>query len=294
MNNKATLIGSSAIIMWSMLALFTASTQGIPQFQLLAMTFAVGGLIGLIFLSTKGRVGWAKLKQPISAWAIGVGGLFGYHFLYFTALSNAPVVDASLIAYLWPLLIVLFSAFLPNEKLHWYHVVGSVIGLCGASLLILQKGSFSFSSDYSFGYLAAIGGALTWAIYSVLNRTQGSVPTETVAGFCIMTALLAFICHMMFEQWVMPQGIQWFAIAGLGIGPVGAAFYTWDYGTKHGNIKMLGVFSYAAPLLSTFFLMLNGQAPATWGLALACIFITGGAIIASLDFFQKKKICNDV
>ncbi|SCA57485.1 conserved membrane hypothetical protein [Candidatus Terasakiella magnetica] len=288
MRNKATLTGMSAIVMWSMLALFTAATQGIPQFQLLALTFSVGGCIGLIFLSRNGAKGWKKLKQPILSWVIGVGGLFGYHFFYFTALSHAPVVDASLIAYLWPLLIVLFSAFLPGESLRWYHVVGAITGLCGASILVLQKGEFTFSAEYSFGYLAAVVCALVWSIYSVLNRTQGSVPTEAVAGFCILTAILAFFSHLMFEQWVMPQTSQWIAIIALGIGPVGAAFYTWDFGTKHGNIKMLGVLSYSAPLLSTLLLVISGQATASWNLAIACILITGGAIIASLDFFSQR------
>ncbi|MDV7340479.1 EamA family transporter [Terasakiella sp. A23] len=288
MKNKATLTGISAIIMWSLLALFTAHTQGIPPFQLLALSFLVGGTVGLIYLFRRGREGFQKLKQPLSAWALGVGGLFGYHFLYFTALSNAPVVDASLIAYLWPLLIVLFSAFLPGERLKWFHVAGALTGLCGAALLVLQKGNLSFSADYSFGYLAAVGCALTWSIYSVLNRTQGSVPTETVAGFCILTALLAFLCHLMFEQWVTPPPAQWIAILGLGIGPVGAAFYTWDFGTKHGNIKMLGVLSYGAPLLSTLLLTMTGQASATWALGAACLLITGGAVIASLDFFRKE------
>ena len=288
MENKATLIGFSAIVMWALLALFTSTTNGIPQFQLLALTFAVGGGIGLLVVARKGREGFKTFKQPLKAWVIGVGGLFGYHFFYFTALSNAPVADASLIAYLWPLLIVLFSAFLPGEKLRWFHVVGAFIGLGGAVVLVASKGEFSFSAEYGFGYLAAIICSLTWSLYSILNRTQGSVPTETVAGFCVLTAVLAAGCHVMMEEWVTPDGSQWLAIFGLGFGPVGAAFYTWDYGTKHGNIRMLGVLSYGAPLLSTLILTLTGHAEPTWALGLACLLITGGAVIASLDYFKAK------
>jgi len=288
MSQKATLIGFSAILMWSLLALFTAGTQGIPQFQLLGLTFSIASIVGLAFIFRKGRDGVRKLKQPLSAWVIGVGGLFGYHFLYFTALSNAPVVDASLIAYLWPLLIVIFSALLPGEKLRCFHILGAVSGFIGASLLILEKGGISFSSQFSLGYMAAMACALTWSLYSILNRTQGNIPTETVAGFCIFTALFAFICHGLFESWVMPEGMQWLAIAALGLGPVGAAFYTWDYATKHGNIKMLGVLSYGAPLFSTIFLTVAGQTNPTWNLGAACLLITGGAVLASLDFFKAR------
>ncbi|WP_417783761.1 DMT family transporter [Terasakiella pusilla] len=285
---KATLIGGCAILMWSLLALFTSATKGIPQFQLLALTFSVGGLVGLIYIHFYSPSGWSLIRQPWQAWAIGVLGLFGYHFFYFTALSKAPVADASLIAYLWPLLIVLFSAFLPNERLRWFHVLGGVTGLAGALLIVASKGPFTFDAQYGMGYLAAVGCALTWSLYSVLNRTQGQVPTEVVAFFCLATACLGAVCHLAFEEWVSPNLLQWAAIIGLGIGPVGASFYTWDYGTKFGDIRLLGVMSYAAPVLSTLLLVVSGQANADWSLAVACLLITFGAILASLDFFKKK------
>lgn len=288
MEFKATALGSTAIIMWSLLALFTASTQGIPPFQLLFLTFGVGGTIGFLIIILKGGNLVRIFNIPLKAWFICVGGLFGYHFFYFTALSNSPVADASLIAYLWPLLIVLFSSFLPGENLRWFHILGGIFALFGAVILIVGKGEISLSSQYIFGYLMALMSALIWAIYSILNRTLSGVSTDAVAGFCIVTAILGAFSHMILEQWVMPSNDQWLAIFGLGIGPVGAAFYVWDYGTKHGNIKLLGVLSYGAPLLSTIILTLSGKAELTWALAVACLFITGGALIASLDLFKAR------
>ena len=123
----ATIIGFSAVLMWSLLALLTAASGSVPPFQLTAMAFAIGGLLGLIWLA--GRGGWRDLRQPAAAWVLGVGGLFGYHFFYFTALRSAPPIDASLIAYLWPLLIVVLSAFLPGERLRWFHLAGAALGL---------------------------------------------------------------------------------------------------------------------------------------------------------------------
>lgn len=290
MNAKANLSGISAIAMWSLLALFTSATTGIKPFQMLALTFFVGALIGFAFIAHRGKSGWAKLKQPLRVWVLGVGGLFGYHFFYFTALSNAPVADASLIAYLWPLLIVVFSAFLPGERLRWFHMVGAFMGLGGATLLVASKGEFSFSSQFAWGYMAACACALIWSLYSVLNRTQGHVPTETVAGFCLLTAVLGALSHMMFENWVDPTFSQWLAIIALGAGPVGASFYAWDYGTKHGNIHFLGVCSYGAPLFSTLFLTMAGQAEVTIYLVVACLLITSGAVLGSLDMFKKVRV----
>lgn len=286
---KPTLIGSTAVLMWATLALFTTFTGLIPPFQLTAMSFAIAFLIGLGLWWRKGDNIWHNLKLPPAVWVTGVLGLFGYHFFYFMALKNAPVVEASLIAYLWPLLIVIFSALLPGERLRWFHLVGAVAGFAGAGLLVTKGQGLAFETQYALGYAAALVCALTWSTYSVLSRFFGAVPTDAVGGFCGATAVLALGCHLLFEQTVWPTGWEWLAVLLLGLGPVGAAFFIWDHGVKRGNIKVLGAFSYAAPLLSTLLLIGFGLAEATWVLGLACVFIVGGAVLAAGEFFGSKN-----
>jgi drug/metabolite transporter (DMT)-like permease len=219
---------------------------------------------------------------------LGIAGLFGYHFFYFLALRHAPAVEASLIAYLWPLLIVFFSALLPGERLRWFHGAGAIAGFLGAALLVTKGQGFRFDAQYTTGYLSALVCALTWAGYSILSRRFGAIPTSAVGGFCGATAILAWGCHALFETTVIPTGWQWAAILGLGLGPVGLAFFTWDYGVKHGNIRVLGALSYAAPLLSTLLLIACGRAEATMVVGVACGLIVGGALLATLDFFWPR------
>lgn len=286
---KSTLIGFTAILMWATLALFTALTGSIPPFQLTAMTFSVAFFIGLGLWFKKGDPILGHLTLPKLVWILGVGGLFGYHFFYFMALKNAPAVEASLIAYLWPLLIVVFSALLPGERLRWFHLAGALAGFIGAGLLVTKGNALAFDSQYGLGYLSALVCALTWSTYSVLSRRFGSIPTDSVGGFCGVTAVLALVCHLLFEETVWPGGGGWLAILCLGLGPVGVAFFTWDYGVKRGNIKILGAFSYAAPLLSTLLLIVFGLADASWIIGLACAFIVGGAILAAGDFLEINQ-----
>jgi drug/metabolite transporter (DMT)-like permease len=282
----ATLIGFSAILMWSLLALFTAASGTMPPFQLSAICFAIGSLPGIIVLIARPQR-MALLKQPAKVWIIGIAGLFGYHFLYFTALRNAPPVEAGMISYLWPLLIVVGSAFLPGEKLQWNHIAGSLAGFAGAVLIISGKG-LAFDPAYLTGYTAALACAFTWSGYSLLTRRFPAVSTDVVTGFCMATSVLSLICHLALETTVWPQtGFQWAAILGLGLLPVGAAFYAWDYGVKNGNIQLLGVGSYAAPLLSTLVLVLFGFAEPGWRLAIACLLVTGGAVVAAKDMIFK-------
>ena len=279
----ATMIGLGAILLWSALALMTAASGQIPPFELAALTFLIGGLIGLAFAAARGRLG--ALIQPWPVWLVGVGGLFGYHALYFAALRLAPPAEASLIAYLWPLLIVLMSALLPGDRLSARHIVGALLGFGGAAVLFWGKigaGAANLTHTVALGYLLALGCAFVWSSYSVLSRRLRQAPTEAVAGFCLVTSALATICHAAFETTAIPENFsQAAAIVGLGLGPVGLAFYVWDFGVKNGDIRLLGVAAYAAPVLSTLILVVAGFAPATPSLGLACALIVSGAVVAA-------------
>ena len=287
---KATAIGFTAVLMWAALALLTALTGAVPPFQLLAMCFAIATLIACGFWLIRGQNPLSYMRQKPMVWLLGIGGLFGYHFFYFVAIDNAPTVEASLIAYLWPLLIVIFSALLPDERLRWFHVAGASLGLGGAALLVTRGTALSLDPRYSVGYGAACICAVTWSGYSVLSRRFGSVPTEAVGGFCAVAALLGMVCHLAFEETVWPDGmVEWGAVVLLGLGPVGGAFFTWDYGVKHGDIQVLGASSYAAPLLSTILLIAAGLAPFTGSVAAACLLIVGGAALASRSILFRRR-----
>ncbi|CAN7320681.1 EamA family transporter [Mesorhizobium amorphae] len=285
---RATLIGFSAVAMWALLALLTDASGQVPPFLLSAITFAIGTCVGLgarMVMPASGKVE----KIPLQVWVIGIVGLFGYHFFYFTALRNAPAVEASLIAYLWPLLIVLGSALMPGERLAWNHVVGALLGLAGTVLVVTKGGGLAFDARYAFGYAMAGVCALLWSAYSLLSRRFPSVPTGIVTWFCAATSALSLVCHLLLEKTVLPDGAgQWLAVLGLGLMPVGAAFYAWDIGVKRGNIQVLGAASYAAPLLSTLVLIAAGVAEPSLRILAACLLITGGAALAAKSLFMRK------
>jgi drug/metabolite transporter (DMT)-like permease len=279
----ATLVGFAAVLMWAVLALLSASSGAVPPFQLATMTFLVGGLLGVATWPLRPAAA-AALRQEPRVWLLGVAGLFGYHALYFSAIRAAPAIEVSLIAYLWPLFLVVFSALLPGERLRLHHLLGVVLGLAGALLVISGGHGLALHGGLKLGHVLAFACAIVWAAYSVLSRRLGQVPSDVVAGFCLATAALAFLTHLAFETTVWPQGPgQWLAVLGLGLLPVGAAFYTWDYGVKRGDIMVLGAASYASPLISTLVLVASGIAPFHWSVAVACLLITTGAVLAAKD-----------
>jgi len=290
---RATLVGALAALLWAALALLVVEAQPIPPFELVFFTFAIAFLLAfgkwLVERMRGGPPVLQHLRLPWRAWAVGVGGLFGYHFLYFNALARAPAVEASLICYLWPLLVVAFSVLLPGERLRWFHVAGTLAGLLGAALLVTKGQAVGFDPRYLAGYLFALACAFTWAGYSHLSRRLARIPSDAVGAFCGATALLGLLCHLLLEDWVAPDAGNALAILLLGVGPVGAAFFFWDWGVKRGDIQALGALSYLSPLLSTLLLIAAGRASASWVLAAACLLIVGGAALAAGGLFARSR-----
>lgn len=279
---RATMAGVVAILLWAALALLTAGARGIPPFELLGLCFGVAFLAGLVVLGLRGQAALAQLRQPLTPWLTAFCGIFFYHALYFFALSAAPAAQASLIGYLWPLLIVLLSAVLPGaERLRARHVAGALLGFAGTALILTGRAPEAPRAESAAGYAAAFGCALIWSGYSVLNRRFARTPSGMIVGVCGAVALAGAACHAAFETTTWPDTGQMTAILLLGVGPTGLAFLAWDNATKHGHLRLLGSLAYFAPLVSTLLLVAAGEAAATTPLLLAMLFIMGGAVIAT-------------
>lgn len=272
--------GLGAILLWSMLAAVTVQARGVPPLELMSLSFAVAFALGLILRLRKqrrreaSRTGWGALLTAFS-------GLFFYHALYFYALAHAPADQASLINYLWPLLIVLFSALLADGAgMRSRHVIGAGLGLCGTVLVVMRHPQLHSSA--LGGYAASLACAVVWAAYSVFNRRFAGVSSLVILDVCGGVALAAAMAHLAIEpRTVVPDTRQGLAILALGLGPTGLAFVAWDYATKHGSLPVLGALSYLAPLLSTALLVAVGAAQGGLALFAAAIMVLGGSAIAA-------------
>lgn len=260
----ATAPALGAIFLWGGLAALALRLADVPPFLLTGMALAVGSLVG----------GRALLRRPPppAALALGVYGLFGFHFFLFLALRHAPPVEANLVNYLWPLLIVVLApAMVPGVRASARHAVAAVIGFAGAALLISAGGEVG--GGPAIGYVFAAVSALVWSTYSLLTRRFSAFPTGYVSWFCLVSGVASLACHFAFEPRYVPQGGQWLLLAVLGLGPMGAAFFLWDVAMKRGDPRAIGNLAYLTPLLSTLGLVLFGGAalPATAVPAMALI-----------------------
>lgn len=264
-----------AIALWATLATLGVALAHLPPFLLTGLALLIGGVPALPVV-LRDRTAW---RVPAGTLALGVYGLFGFHLLLFVALRHAPAVEANLVNYLWPLLIVVLAPLvLPRLRLSLRHVVAALLGLAGAALAIV--GGRDTAPGFAWGYVAAAGSAFVWASYSLWTRRVRPFHTAAVGLFALVSGLLSLACHALFEPAASLAARDLALVTLMGLGPLGAAFYFWDRALKTGDPRTIGVLSYLTPLLSTLLLLLATGRPLTWTIAAAAALILGAALLA--------------
>jgi drug/metabolite transporter (DMT)-like permease len=261
-----------AIALWASLATLGVALKHVPPFLLTGLALVIGSLPA-----------WPLMRQwrvPPRTLALGVYGLFGFHFLLFIALRVAPAVEANLVNYLWPLfMVVLAPLLLTGVTLTAGHVLAALAGFAGAAIAILGGGGVT--GAWSWGYLPALGSALIWASYSLWTRRVASFPTAAIGLFGLVSGLLSLACHALLEPSVALSTRDWMLIAVMGLGPLGAAFFLWDKALKCGDARHIGILSYLTPLASTALLVLVTGRTLTAAIAVAAALIIGAALLGT-------------
>ncbi|MEI8156869.1 MAG: DMT family transporter [Burkholderiales bacterium] len=277
-SGKSTVLALGAIALWGSLAPLGVLLVHVPPFLLTGLGLLVGSLIALPLSGGK----FSAVRVPLSTLALGVYGLFGFHFLLFIALRHAPPVQANLVNYLWPLGIVLMTPlFLPGMRLHVLHIAAAFLGFGGAALAILGGRDDALQGGLAWGYIPALASAFVWASYSLLTQRVPPFRSAAIGLFGLVSGGLSLLCHVLLEPVVTLSIGDWVLIVAMGLGPLGAAFYLWDAALKRGDARQIGVLSFLTPLLSTLALLWVRSEPPSLSVALAAAMIIGAAVLGS-------------
>ncbi len=270
--HRSNWLALGAILLWASLAMLGLRLSHLPPFWLTGVALLMGSVIALPL----SRLDFSQWRLPLRTLALGVYGLFGFHFLLFIALRHAPPVQANLVNYLWPLgMVVLAPLLLPGMRLTLRHALAAGIGFAGAALAI--TGARAVEVELAWGYLPALGSAFVWASYSLLTQREPPFSTSAIGLFALVSGTLSLLCHVLLEPPAQVRSEDWPALLLMGLGPLGAAFYLWDAALKQGNPQQIGLLSFLTPLLSTLLLLWSSGQAVSLTVAGAAALIVGAA-----------------
>jgi drug/metabolite transporter (DMT)-like permease len=272
------------VLMWSTLATSVNLLHGVPTLFVNGVALTLGGLLGLP---------WAKYwKLPIRLVLLGSGLLFVYHVVYFFALQLGDPIGVSLVHYLWPVIIVCLSGSLATAGRQRRMMLLSVaLGFGGAAAAcwsVQQPASAAGASGFAerhlsyeiAAYLLALLSAFAWAAYSVLGKRYRNISSLSVGAFSLPAGLACLAMYYASGHTPALTAQDWTVLVYMGLGPMGIAFYLWDFGMKKANTSVTTAMSYATPVLSTVFLALNMAQRLPVTLWIGVVMVVASVIVA--------------
>lgn len=175
--NVKKLAGSTPFLM-GLLLCFWGSYATIGKFILAEIdNYQLNFYLFLFSLFVFPMINFRHMKNPekMEAKEYGVillSGIvyFAYYFTYAFALNFIPAVEASMINYLFPIMIVIFAVIIHKERLSLGKVAAIILGFLGVFIIATNGYIFSFRLSNPLGDLMAFTAAISWGLFSNLGR----------------------------------------------------------------------------------------------------------------------------
>lgn len=213
----------------------------------------IGALFLLVvFIWTKQKILWRRLKRNSTALFIASVALSGNWIFLFQAYKETTIANAALSYYFAPVLVIMLSPFVLKEKLSLKKAVCIGTALLGL-FFILQNGRMDPTGHHLLGIGYGLVAAGFYAILTLVNKfirdLDGLVNTLLQLGLSVA---------MLFPFVLFTDGFSFLSITSntiilmlvLGIVHGGVGFYLFFNGMKGLKGQSIAVLSYIDPLTS--------------------------------------------
>jgi drug/metabolite transporter (DMT)-like permease len=240
-------------------------------------------------------IAWVSFRRDLFYFALlGLFGIVGYHFFFFSSLHYTRVANTAIINATNPIVTGMMAAAFIKEKLTLKNYIGIAGAVAGVLLLISQShtvpGNFAlaFLSDLNIGDLLMLLAVISWAAYGIIikklsNRYSGLILTIYAFVFGVLELLILTIFENPVGQLrTMSLGSL---LSVLYMGIFASAVGIWLYNLSIEAIGPTRTSSLVYSLVPIFTAVLAGlffAEPIT-----AVMVISGGLIIISLRYMFK-------
>ena len=172
----------------------------------------------------------------------------------YLALKYTTATNGTLIYTTSPVLIILLERLFLGRRSHFREMAGTLIAFAGVAVIVL-RGSFetALSLSFNIGDLLVFAGAVSWAGYSILYRSE---PVRHVGNLPLfaLVAIFGALSNLPVALWELAEGDalpteahSWAAIAGIVLISSLLAFSTFQFGVRALGASIAGVFMYLLP-----------------------------------------------
>lgn len=290
--NKAYLLALLAVLFWStMSSAFKITLRYIAFDQLLLWSSLFGAAVLLIInqLGSKPlNFKHISVKNLVASAIMGFFNPFLYYLVLFKAYDLLEAQIAGTLNYTWPIVLVLMSIFMLKQKISLWSIGAIFISFFGI-VIISTKGSFTSLGDSSqLGIILAVGSALFWAYYWILNMKDkreetGKIFLNLIFGFAYILIYLLIISKPI----SFPTGYALLGSVYIGIFEMSLTFVIWLLAlTNSSNTAKVSNLIYLSPFIALFFIRFAVDEKIHFSTFVGLIFIVGGIL---LQKFVKRE-----
>ena len=244
-----------------------------------AFLFAIISLFVIILFNGTHKEIKKYSKKDISYLIfLGFLGIFLHNLFYVNGFKLVPAVEANVLNYLWPVLIVVFSIFLLKDKITSKKIIAIILGFIGAYLVLTNGNVIPIFTNLKGGLLM-IAGACAWALFSVLGSKHkyedySSMFLEMVFGFAFIAILMALT-----SSFRLLPAKEILLLAYLGLITKGLAFPFWMISIKNIGRAKTANLAYLSPFIALLLINIFLGEAIRWFYIVALILIIGGVLL---------------